>query len=277
MSDGDATVADGAVLHGDVRLGRGARIGRGCILDGDIAVGDGTRIDDYCTVRGRVKIGPGNWIYPFCTIGADPQHSAHPEDPSADPAESPASGSISVGSDNIIREYSAIHLPAVDASTSVGSRCHLLSYSHVAHGCAVGDSVTMSNGATIGGHSSIGDGANLGFNVSVHPSCRIGAYAMVAMTMPVVRDVPPYALVDDQRFAGVNEEGMKRGGMTPADIADVRAAYERIGRRGVGGGSGRFDGELRRFVEASKRGCYMPALAGSAVGGVADKAPEQAG
>ena len=277
MADGDAAVADGAVLRGDVRLGRGARIGRGCILEGDIAVGDGTRIDDYCTVRGRVEIGPGNWIYPFCTIGADPQDPAHPEDPSADPAESPAGGSISVGSDNVIREYSAIHVPAADATTSVGSRCHLLSYSHVAHGCAVGDSVTMSNGTTLGGHSSIGDGANLGFNVSVHPFCRIGAYAMVAMAMPVVRDVPPYALVDDQRFAGVNEEGMKRGGMTPADIADVRAAYERIGRRGVGGGNGRFDGELRRFVEASKSGCYMPAPAGGAGGGGADGAPEQAG
>ena len=266
MADGDAQVADGAVLRGDVRLGRGARIGHGCILEGDIAVGDGTRIDDYCTVRGRVEIGPGNWIYPYCTIGTGPQHSAHLEDPEADPAESPARGSITIGSGNIIREYSTVHLPTVDPATSIGSRCHVLSYSHIAHDCAVGDSVTMANGTTLGGHSIVEGGANLGFNVSVHPYCRIGAYAMVAMMMPVVKDVLPYALVNRQRLAGVNEEGMKRAGMTASDVADVRAAY---GRLGLQGGGGRFDDELRRFVKASKRGCYMPESIGGAEGGAA--------
>ena len=211
-------------------------------------MGDGTRIDDYCTVRGRVEIGPGNWIYPYCTIGTGPQHSAHLEDPEADPAESPARGSITIGSGNIIREYSTVHLPAVDESTSIGSRCHVLSYSHIAHDCAVGDSVTMANGTTLGGHSSVEGGANLGFNVSVHPYCRIGAYAMVAMMMPVVKDVLPYALVNRQRLAGVNEEGMKRAGMTASDMADVRARVREARP------AGRRWGQVRRRAAAVRQG-----------------------
>lgn len=84
---------------------------------------------------------------------------------------------------------------------------------------------------------------------------------------PVAKDVPPYALVNRQRLAGVNETGMKRAGMTAADMADVRAAHGRLGLRG--GAEGRFDDELRRFIEESKRGFHMPESAGSAEGGAA--------
>ena len=253
-----ARVADGAVVRGDVRLGRGARIGRGCVIEGDVRIGGGTRIDDYCIVRGRVRIGADNWVYPFCVIGTGPQHTARLEDRLADPASDQAHGEVVIGTGNIIREYTTVHLPALDERTSIGSRCHLLAYSHVAHDCAVGDDVTMANGVTLGGHSQVGRRANLGFNVSVHPYRRIGAHAMVAMMMPVVKDVPPYALVNRQAFAGVNEVGMKRAGMGAGEIGAVREAYGRLGRQGGGGGGSRLDAEIREFVANSKRGCYLP-------------------
>ena len=256
---GDAQVADGSVVRGSVRLGRGARVGRGCIIEGDIKIGDGTRIDDYCVLRGRVRIGRDNWLYPFCTIGTGPEHSAHLEDSAADAASAPRSGEVAIGSNNVIREYSTIHLPAVSARTSIGSRCYFLVHSHVSHDCLIGDEVTMANGATIGGHSQVGHRANLGFNVSVHPYCRIGPYSMVAMMMPVVKDVPPYALVNRQKFARVNEVGMRRAGMGAAEIEAVREAYGRLGRPGAGASTGsRFAAEIRAFIDGSTRGCYLP-------------------
>ena len=252
-----AQVADGAVVRGDVRLGRGARIGRGCIIEGDVRIGDGTRIDDYCILRGRVRIGSDNWLYPFCIIGTGPEHTARLEDRRADPAADPAYGEVSIGSGNIMREHTTVNLPAVDERTSIGSRCHFLTYTHVSHDCAVGDDVTLASGTTLGGHSQVGRRANLGFNVSVHPYRRIGAHAMVAMMMPVVKDVPPYALVNRQAFAGVNEVGMKRAGMDAGDIGAVREAYGQLGRPGAAGG-GRFAAEIREFVAGSKQGCYLP-------------------
>ena len=273
-----ARVDDGAVVRGDVRLGRGAWIGRGCVIEGDVRIGDGTRIDDYCIVRGRVRIGEDNWVYPFCVIGTGPQHAARLEDRLADPASDPAHGEVVIGTGNIIREYTTVHLPALDERTSIGSRCHLLANSHVAHDCAVGDDVTMANGVTLGGHSQVGRRANLGFNVSVHPYRRIGAHAMVAMMMPVVKDVPPYALVNRQAFVGVNEVGMKRAGMGAGEIGAVREAYGRLGRQDGDGGS-RLEAEIREFVASSKRGCYLPERpaagpgAGSG-GGAAQTAPQ---
>ena len=254
--DGTARVDDSAVVRGDVRLGRRVLIGRGCVIDGDVRIGDDTRIDDHCIVRGRVRIGADNWVYPFCAIGTGPQHKDYMEDSRADPADQ-ACGEVVVGAHNVIREGTTVHLPAISRRTSIGSHCYILAYSHVAHDCTVGDDVTMANMATLGGHSRVDSHANLGFHVSVHPHCRIGTCSMVAMMMPVVKDVPPYALVNRQVFSRVNDLGMQRAGMSAGEIDDVRGAYARLGRPAAVGN--RFADEIRAFIADSKRGCYLPA------------------
>ena len=260
-------IAGGSLLRGRVRAGGGVRIGHGCVIEGDVEIGRGTRIDHHVVLRGRVRLGSGNWIYPFCTIGTGPQHSLHLEDISADPAASPTRGEIRIGSGNIVREYTTVHLPAAGERTTIGSKCHFLAYSHIAHDCSVGDGVTMANGTTLGGHCDVGERANIGLNVSVHPFCRIGRYAMVGMMNPVVKDVLPYALINRQRFAKINRVGMKRGGMSEEDMRAVEAAYREFGAGAGSGGSGGAPGrragsgwsrEIAEFAARSKMGFYPP-------------------
>ena len=250
-------IGHGCAIRGDVKIGRGVRIGHGCAIEGDVEIGQGTRIDHHTVVRGRVRLGENNWIYPFCAIGTGPQHSRHLEDASADPAAYPARGEVRIGSGNILREYTTVHLPAVDERTSIGSCCHILAYSHVAHDCDVGDGVTMANGATLGGHCTVGERANLGFNVSVHPFCRVGRYAMVGMQNPVVKDVLPFSLINRQRFAKINRVGMERGGMNEGYMRAVEEAYAAM-EAGVRGGSGAAHREISEFLEGSRRGFYHP-------------------
>ena len=249
-------IADGSRLIGRIRAQDGVRIGHGCVIEGNVEIGQGTRIDHHAVVRGRVKMGTNNWVYPFCTIGTGPQHSRYLEDVSAEPATDTPRGEICIGSGNIIREYSTVHMPAVDERTSIGSGCHILAYSHIAHDCSVGDGVTMANGATLGGHCAVGERANLGLNVSVHPFCRIGRYSMIGMMNPIVRDVLPFALINRQRFAKINRVGMQRGGMGEEDIRAVEAAYREFGQS-VGSAS-REAKEIAEFVAGSKRGFYPP-------------------
>ena len=249
-------IADGPRLIGRIRAGDGVRIGHGCVIEGDVEIGQGTRIDHHAVVRGRVRLGDNNWVYPFCTIGTGPQHSHYLEDISADPATDPPRGEIRIGSGNIIREYSTVHMPAVDERTSIGSGCHILAYSHVAHDCRVGDGVTMANGATLGGHCHVGERANLGLNVSVHPFCRIGRYSMIGMMNPVVKDVLPFALINRQRFRKINRVGMQRGGMAEEDIQAVEAAYREFG--GSVGSASRVAKEIAEFAAGSKMGFYSP-------------------
>ena len=263
---GEPDIAAGAVLRGRIRAGSGVRIGHGCVIEGDIEIGRGTRIDHHAVLRGRVRLGAGNWIYPFCAIGTGPQHSRHLEDIGSDPAADAPRGEICIGSGNIVREYTTVHMPAVDERTSIGSHCHILAYSHIAHDCGVGDWVTMANGATLGGHCTVGDRANMGLNVSVRPFCRIGRYSMVGMMSPVVKDVLPFALINRQRFARINRVGMQRGGMGEDDILAVEAAYREFGRSAERGGGavpgggteGGWAGEIAEFAAGSKMGFYPP-------------------
>ena len=270
---GEPEIAGGRMLRGRVRAKSGVYIGHGCVIEGDVEIGEGTRIDHHTVVRGRVRLGANNWIYPFCTIGTGPQHSRHLEDIRADPAEDVPRGEIRIGSGNIMREYTTVHMPAVDERTTIGSRCHLLAYSHVAHDCAVGDGVTMGNGATLGGHCAVGERANLGLNVSVHPFCRIGRYAMVGMMNPVVKDVLPYALINRQRFAKINRVGMQRGGMSEEDMRGVEEAHREFGG-GAGdataapeGAKGAWLQEIAEFAAGSKRGFYPPEMPARAMEG----------
>ena len=266
----EAVVSPSAVVRGAGTIAAGARVEAGAVLDGDFAIGRGTIIDCHAVVRGRVRIGAGNWIYPFCTIGTGPQHRGYPDawPPGAgdgpDRAPGRPAGAVEIGASNTIREYTTIHAPTSGPRTSVGSGCYVLASCNINHDCAVGDGATLASGTALGGHCEVGRGANLGFNVSVHPRRRVGPHSMVAMAMPVVRDVPPYALVSRQRFERVNEVGMRRAGMGDAEIAAARAAYGGLAAGGEGGGgggggpAGRIAGEILGFVSSSEKGCYLP-------------------
>ena len=256
-------VGDGSSVRGDVDLGEGVRIGRGCVVEGRIRIGDRTRIDDCCVVRGRVTMGADNWIYPFCTIGTGPQHTGHPEDPAADPAEDPGHGEIVMGSNNTVRGYASVNLPSVTERTAIGSGCHLLAYSHVAHDCTVRDGAIISAGTILGGHTDVGAGAHLGLGTMVHPRTKIGRLAMVGLRGAITKDVPPFALINDGAFTRINTVGMERAGMSGVEIAEVGRVYSELGGgegdMPYGGGQeGALAEEIRGFVAASERGWYRP-------------------
>jgi UDP-N-acetylglucosamine acyltransferase len=69
----------------------------------------------------------------------------------------------------------------------------------------------------------------------VHQFCRIGTHAMIAAGAIVLQDVPPYVTAAGYpaKPAGTNNEGLRRRGFTPADIAQVRRAYRVLYRDGL--------------------------------------------
>ncbi|NBX30445.1 hypothetical protein EBR04_08410, partial [bacterium] len=91
------------------------------------------------------------------------------------------------------------------------------------------------NNALLGGHVTIEDRAFVSGAVAVHQFCRIGRLAMVGGHARVVQDVPPYMLIDGQTgcVVGLNVVGLRRSGHSADDIADLKAAYRVIYRRGL--------------------------------------------
>jgi UDP-N-acetylglucosamine acyltransferase len=81
----------------------------------------------------------------------------------------------------------------------------------------------------------IDDYAILGGFTAVHQFCRIGAHCITGLNSVIVHDVPPYVTVGGNPTAahGINAEGLRRRGFTPAAIDGLRRAYKTLYRSGL--------------------------------------------
>src|SRR5206468_1207036 len=60
---------------------------------------------------------------------------------------------VEIGSGTIIREYSTINRGSTaTGKTTIGERCFLMTYVHIAHDCAIGNDVIIANGVQMAGH-----------------------------------------------------------------------------------------------------------------------------
>lgn len=243
----------------NIVLGADVEIGQNVILEGDITIGSRTIIDHNCVIRGSVSIGNDNWIYPNCVIGAGPQHKnfvdVHPARGSVENR-----GGVRIGNDNIIREFTNIHQPT-NHTTSIGSHCYIMVSTHIAHDVVIGNHATIAMGVMCGGHVSIRDRAFVGMGVNIHQNCTVGEYAMVGMNGTLTKSVPPFALMNRQKFTKINRIGMKRNGMTEAEIAGVEATY----RRGLPILNPRkwYEKMIMMFCKESVKPYYLPNFGGN--------------
>jgi len=202
-------------------------VGAYSVIGENVRIGAGTRIGPHVVIAGRTTIGARNRIFQFASIGDIPQDRKYGGEPTT----------LTIGDDNVIREYVSIHAGTAQdrGTTTIGDRNWLLAYVHVAHDCRVGNDTTFSNNSQLAGHVSIDDFATLGGFTGVHQFCRVGAHAMVAAGSIVLQDVPPFITVSGYpaKPAGTNNEGLRRRGFSANDIAAVRRAYKILYRDGL--------------------------------------------
>lgn len=203
----------------------GNEIHPSAFIGADVVLGVGNTIGPYAVITGRTRIGNDNWIGPSVAIGTPGQSRSHVHrsdwltSTSAD-----GDPELVIADGNVIREFATIHAGTV-GPTIVGSRCYLMTQSHVPHDALLEDDVTVANAVQIGGHTFIGRGATLGLAAVLHQRSIIGAGAMVGMSAVVVRPVQPYvtAVGSPARARGINAVGLQRAGFSEADIAAVEA------------------------------------------------------
>jgi UDP-N-acetylglucosamine acyltransferase len=114
------------------------------------------------------------------------------------------------------------------AVTEVGDRCFLMVGSHVGHDCKVGHDVTFANNVVLGGHVTVGDFVVFGGQAAVRQFVRIGEGAMIVGMSGVRADVIPFGMAQGPLadLIGLNVVGMRRRGVSKADIHRLRQAYE---------------------------------------------------
>lgn len=212
-------VHETAIVSSNAQIGEGCHIGPFSVVGDEVSLGVGVRLDSHVVVDGKTSIGDETRVFPFVSIGLAPQDTKYAGEPTA----------TAIGKRNQIREFVTIHRGTAGGGglTKIGDDNLFMAQAHVAHDCQIGSNVIMANAATLAGHVEIADRANVGAYSGVHQYCRIGLEAFVGGYSVVVKDAPPFAIIQGNhaKCYGLNKVGLKRRGYSKETIEKLHHAY----------------------------------------------------
>ncbi|MFH1779433.1 MAG: acyl-ACP--UDP-N-acetylglucosamine O-acyltransferase [Candidatus Omnitrophota bacterium] len=197
-------------------------IGPYAIIDDDVQLGKGTKVMAYAYIASGTRVGRNCEVHMGAILGHIPQHLEFKG----------AKSYLKIGDRNIFREYSTVHRGLKEnSSTIIGDDNYFMGFSHVAHDCQVGNGVVMCNGVLLGGHVSVEDKVFIGGSAAIHQFIKIGTLAMIGGLTRVVKDVPPYMLIEgDSEVCSLNIVGLKRSNIKEEAKAQIKQAYKLLYR-----------------------------------------------
>lgn len=214
-----AVVADGAKIE------EGARVGAYAYIGPNVVIGRNSSIHHHATVEGHTVMGAGNEIFPYACIGTKTQ----------DLKFSGGTPSLRVGNHNVFREFTSIHTGTKDGGfTEIGHHNVFLAYAHVAHDCVIGDHLIMSGQNALAGHCIVGNHVIISWGSAGHQYCRFGDHCFIGGMSKVVKDVPPYMLLDgrDPEVKYYNKVGLERRGFSAEEMEVVKFLFKTFYRKG---------------------------------------------
>ena len=207
-----------AYVHSNAKIAKNVVIEPFTTIDKNVVIGEGTWIGPNVTIMEGARIGKNCNIFPGAVISAVPQDlKFNGENTTAE-----------IGDNTTIRECVTINRGTNSrGKTSIGSKCLIMAYSHVAHDCIVGDYCIFSNNSTLAGHITVGTHVILAGMTAVHQFCSIGDHAFVAGGSLVRKDIPPFvkAAREPLSYAGVNSVGLRRRGFDSNKIKEIQSIY----------------------------------------------------
>jgi UDP-N-acetylglucosamine acyltransferase len=215
-----------AVIDPAAELAPDAEIGPYVCIEGPVQVGAGCEIQAHAVLTGRVRLGEGSRVGYGAVVGGWPQ----------DFAFDPATGSgVEIGAGNVIREHCTIHRgTAPGTDTHVGNRCFLMAGAHLGHNVRVGDDTVIANHVLLGGYVEVAERVFIGGGSVFHQFVRVGRNAIVQGLSAFSKDVPPFTLAAERNLVfGLNVVGLRRGGFTPAERAEIKAAFKLLYASGM--------------------------------------------
>ncbi len=250
-----AIVSSRAKLGERVEVGPFAIIGEGC------EVGDDCVIAPRATLERDVKLGTGVKVGIGSVLGGAPQDLKYAGEHTT----------VEIGDGTVIREFVTINRGTSQSfKTSVGTRCLLMSYVHLAHDCHLGNGVILGNTVQLAGHVIIDDRATLSGLSGVHQFVRIGRNSFIGGCSRVSKDIPPFlkAVGNPIRLYGLNGVGLQRNGFPEEVVRELKRAYRLFFRSDLNLSQALERAEtelqlfpevreLREFVEGSGRGVVI--------------------
>jgi UDP-N-acetylglucosamine acyltransferase len=250
-----------ALIDPTAEMGADVSVGPYSIIGPKVTVGDRCSIAAHAVIERNTRVGDGVEIGYGSVIGNDPQDLKYKGEETW----------VEIGNGSIVREYCTINRGSTaTGKTTVGERCFLMTYVHIAHDCVVGNDVIIANGVQMAGHVTVDDRAIISGLVPIHQFVRIGTYSFVGGASRVNQDVPPFtkAAGNPVHLYGLNSVGLQRAGFSPELKLALKRAYRLVFNSDltVSQGIARARVELQqvpevetflRFIEASQRGVMV--------------------
>jgi UDP-N-acetylglucosamine acyltransferase len=259
--DPSAVIAPTARVHPDAVIAAGCVIGEFCVIEQDVVLGAGCRLEPYVYVKRWTTLGERNEISAGTVLGTDPLDKGFTGERSY----------LSIGSGNRIREHYTISRGTKpESATEIGDDNYIMTSGHIAHNARIGSQTVIASCALVAGYVEIEDQAFISGGVVIHQYSRIGRLAMIGGNTRVNSDVPPFFLYTEFNVEprGLNVVGLRRAGLSAAELAVLKKAYRLLYRSGLrqADALARIEAEcdseharhLVGFVRASERGIARP-------------------
>ena len=236
-------------------------IGPYSVVGPHVTIGEGCVVGTHAVLERNVRLGTGVQVGTGTVLGGAPQDLKYRGEETW----------VEIGDGTVLREYCTVNRGSTaTGKTTLGQRCFIMTYVHVAHDCHLGDDVIVANSVQMAGHVTIEDRAIISGLTPIHQFVRIGTFAFVGGGSRVNQDVPPYtkAVGNPIRLYGLNSVGLQRAGFAPEAKLALKRAYRLLfnSELTITQGVARARAELPaspeietflRFVEESQRGVMV--------------------
>ncbi len=215
-----------ATIDPGAELDPGVYVGPHAVIADHTRIGAGTWIGPHAVIEEWTTIGRDCRVHPGAVLGGVPQDRHFKGERSY----------LRIGDRVTMREYVSVsRATGEDAATVVGDDTQFLAYSHAGHNCQIGKGVIITNATQLSGHVVVEDRVVFSGMAGVIQFARIGTLAMVTGLTRILKDVPPYMLVegDPLRVVTINRVGLKRAGVPPEVQLKLRRAHRLLVRSGL--------------------------------------------
>lgn len=215
-----------AVIDPSAKIHESVEIGPFTVIEPDVEIGEGTIIESNVRIYQYTKIGKNNRVFHTASLGGVPQDLGFDRNTVT---------YLQIGDNNTIREGVTIHRATKPGkATILGNRNFIMAQVHIAHDCVLGDDIAIVTNGQIAGHVHVGNKAFISV-AAVHQFAKVGEYTMLAGYAKVVKDVPPFCLIDGNpaTIIGLNAVGMKRAGFSSEIRNKIKQTYKTIYHSGM--------------------------------------------
>ena len=194
------TVHPTAIVSPKAQIEEGVQIGPYCIVGDRVHIRKGTVLEAFVRICDYVEVGENCRFFEHVTLGREPQDFDFKGEESW----------VILEKDVVLRENVTIHRASGEGkATRVGEGCYIMEGCHLGHNVELGPRVVMANKAGLSGYVHVGEKTVIGGMAGVHQFVHIGRNCMVGGLSKIVKDVPPFLLVDGHpaRVYGLNKVG----------------------------------------------------------------------